>query len=466
MNNSSPSTGKFKLRTVFAHQISLLSGAGAQRACSALIVMLLCRALSAEAFGRYVFMMSLLDIAFVLIGFGSHTVIVRAVAQGKDARALCDASFKFRLVTTAAVAPLLLAAVFIMGRDSLFSLAAIMAVGLVAHVFAEIPLSVLQGRMFMGVKAAIDAATGLAGVVLTAAALASGFGLIGAAWAFSARRVLTLAAAQVWGRLKTGAGLSLRPAGRYPGLARESAPFGAAALAVVLYIRWSPILLFALISEKAAGLFGGALQVFEVITLVGTVMARAAFPSLAAAWGADRASGESLAGRIAGVSLAVAAPLAFIVSLIAPWAVPLVFKNHFADSAPVLRVLLAAAPMIFVYEILIHGLYAAHRQKTVLAVVGCGVFSSLALNAALLPRFGLAGAAFAVLLNETSLFSAYAAIIGFKIAPRVALGAMLASAGLLLAALSPHAPWQTAAGGAACCAASALGLIRAGRKSA
>jgi O-antigen/teichoic acid export membrane protein len=389
-------------RTLLNRQALLVAGMVAQKASAAAIVVILCRYLLPDQFGAYVVAMSLIELAFLGIGFGTQTIMIRAVAQGRDLAATYRAGMAVRFVSALVAVPALLLTARAMPGAEVGLLAFLMLPGMLAYVFAETPLALLLGRNRMAWKAGLDFLASLAGLGLMWGFLAAGYGLPGAATAFSLRRILNLLLAE-WACARLD-GVSLMRLWGVPGrlapaaaearrLWREAAPLGLAGLAVALHTRWAPLLLAAWISREAAGWFAGAWQFFEVVTLVGTVMAGAAFPALAAAHAQGRAAGERLtvaAGRLnvlAGILLAAA------MSLAAGWILPLVLGRAYAPAVAALRLLLAAVPLIFLYEVLLHSLYANNRQVRVVVLRLVGLGTSLLFNSLLLPRWGLLGGA-------------------------------------------------------------------------
>lgn len=445
------------LRHIFRQECALLAGALVKRGCSVLLIILLCQYLSGGQVGRYLFVLSLIEIAAIAIGFGSQTIMVRVVAQGAAPRAAYSAGLGLRFFSGAATFPLLILAAGALHGSSLLLPCAVMGAGALIAAFTELPAAMLLGRKHMAAKSAVDAANGLLGVGFLWIALASGWGLTGAAWAFTLRNAAVYAIMEAAGRRLTGCGPDPRAPGAARALFLEAAPIGAGLLAIALYTRWSALLLPGWISDQAAGWFGGAWRVFELMTFIGTVLARAAFPSIAEAGGA--AAGAPLVRRVLGLSLLASIPVTLGGSLLAEWLLPLVLGQEFRPSVPLLRILCAAAPLIFVYEIMVHALYAAGRQKRVLVVMLAGVASSLGLNIFCLGAFGLEGAAWAALANELLLFAAYGVLCPARGRAAPLLGALLAGGTALLLAIAPPGAAGLTIASAGIGAALAAGIV-------
>lgn len=395
------------LGLVIHHAATLLAGLVGQRFGTLIIAVLLGRYLLPDGFGKYLFIFSLLEIAVLGIGLSSQTIVVRDVARAAGARETYADALWLRLLLAAPVYALLLLGMALFGPAALLLPAAAMGVGMVAGAVAEVPAAVLLGRREMTAKAILDGAVSAIGVALFWAALALGQGLTGAAWAYAGRGLVNLSGAWLVCRLRTGPWPCHLQWRRVRDLALQSLPLFGDSLAVTIYTRVAPIFLVILISDTAAGLFGGAFRIFEVVTLVGTVAARAAFPSISGAMTAGAAASRDLVRRLTTLVFLCALAPALAVSALAGTILEALLGQSFGAAAPVLRILLAAAPLIYVYDMTIHYLYALHRQRDVLFVNLGGIGVSLTLNLLIIPPLGLGGAAAAVLLTEISLFTAY-----------------------------------------------------------
>lgn len=443
--------------TVCRQALALLAGLAGQRAGSLVVAVLLCRLLSPDAFGRYIFVLSLIEIAVLCVGLGSQTIVVRNVSQGTDVEETYGAAVGLRLALAAGVYPLLLAAAWRLQREQILQLSVFMGIGMAANALAEVPLGILLGQRRMGAKAGLDAATSAAGVGMVWFALAAGWGLAGAAAAYALRGVIAAAAAfAVCGRLsrlrpRRATGAAVRA------LARQSLPLFADALAVALYTRVTPILLLLWVSDAAAGLYGGAFRIFEMVTLAGTVFARAAFPAVSGLCGVKRLPPARLVRRLMWTAVLGAVASMAVVAPAAGWWLRLLLGRAFLPAAPILGILLAAVPLIYVYEMAVHVLYATHRQRAVMCIGLTGIVVSLTLNTVLVPAGGLIGAAAALFVNEGLLFGLYLRASRVPGLQRVRRTAVLLSMGALALArgCGPVPGWAVAG------AVALLALVRA-----
>lgn len=100
------------------------------------------------------------------------------------------------------------------------------------------------------------------------------------------------------------------------------------------------------------------------------------------------------------VAWLVTLPVAVGGALVAPWLVTLLFGSAYADGAPALQVLVLSVPIAALREMAVAALIARHRESSLLTVNSAAAVVNVGLNVALIPRFGVVGAAWATVLSE------------------------------------------------------------------
>ncbi|HXE57639.1 MAG TPA: flippase [Gemmatimonadales bacterium] len=165
---------------------------------------------------------------------------------------------------------------------------------------------------------------------------------------------------------------------------------------------------------------------------------------------------------------AVSLPVAVGGQLLAGPLLELVFGTRYAPAGPALALLGWSVPLSLVRDVPIIALMAIGREDKVLRVTALAAGLNLCLNLALIPRYGMAGAALATVATE-----AVRLVIAFRVARRLGfpvggiprlwrpLAAAAAMAGLLLALAPRSLPLAVALGAAAYLAALlAVGGVR------
>jgi O-antigen/teichoic acid export membrane protein len=190
------------------------------------------------------------------------------------------------------------------------------------------------------------------------------------------------------------------------------------------------LLLGFLIGVGAAGLYNVAYRVIFVLMLILQLGARAAvFPQASRLYVDSREDFQSLYHKFLNVAVLIGLPMAAGLWLIAPEFITLVFSEDYTESVSILRIL---APMLFLsFVSYMMGIFLMssdrqmERTKT-LAVVAC---ANVLGNLALIPFFGIKGAAVAVLISQVLQVALFTlelkGVVGWpKIGSRLAIGAV------------------------------------------
>jgi O-antigen/teichoic acid export membrane protein len=137
------------------------------------------------------------------------------------------------------------------------------------------------------------------------------------------------------------------------------------------------------------------------------------------------------------VAWLVTMPIAIGGALLAPLLIELLFGRAYGDGATALQVLVLSVPVAALREMSVAALIARHREPALLRVNVAAAVVNVSLNLALIPMFGLAGAAWATVVSEVvrlgvALVAAREAIPGTLPTPAL-LKVLLAGAGMGLA---------------------------------
>jgi O-antigen/teichoic acid export membrane protein len=100
------------------------------------------------------------------------------------------------------------------------------------------------------------------------------------------------------------------------------------------------------------------------------------------------------------VAWLVTVPVAVGGALVAPLLVTLLFGRAYGDSAVALQVLVLSVPVAALREVAVAALIARHQEPALLRVNAVAAVVNVGLNLALIPAFGLAGAAWATVASE------------------------------------------------------------------
>jgi len=297
-----------------------------------------------------------------------------------------------------------LTSAWLLGFDSrVLVLVAIMALGMVGFSGMRLAFGVFRAIGSFAWEAGLSTLQKGAVVLLAAAALRLGTGVVGVAAAFTLSYAI-------------GAGLALRRAWRAVSPARDlpsdvdrppagfffwtCIPLFASELLSNLYVKLDQIMLLRLRGPEETGLYAAAYRIVEALLLVVAGAMTVLFPRLAgSARGAPGPFAADFARAwrtlwIGGLALAVNGWL-WAVSLL-----PIVFGGAYASAEAPLRILLASIPLAYVNALLTQSLVAKGRERRYAAGAALCAGVNLGLNLLLIPPWGATGAAWATIATE------------------------------------------------------------------
>ena len=159
------------------------------------------------------------------------------------------------------------------------------------------------------------------------------------------------------------------------------------------------IILRYLIGEAAAGKYAAAYVLISFCANLTIAYAHTVLPALAGDGPPTAETSATFASALVTACL-VTMPVAIGGALIAPLIVDLVFGAPYAEAATALRLLLLAVPIGALREVAVAALIARHQEQPLLRVNIVAVVVNVSLILALVPAYGLAGAAAATVLSE------------------------------------------------------------------
>lgn len=398
------------LARIGKNALALVVAQAGARVLNLLLLAQVTRALGTAALGRYLLAMTVQAIVLAVTDLGLNTYTVREWAKQapsttderwgmvlmlKLAAALCGV-----VILNLVVAPLLFA-----GERQV--LLAIVSLSLLPDALSGIVASLIKARQRMelssGIQLGLRFLYALSGVVLVwlgygeraLLALYSAVSLLGAAVSAGVLRAWRV-------------GVRLPAPGRtWREVLRESTPFAITSMVTMLYTRLDLLMVSLWQGDVAAGRYGAAYRLWEVLGLVPSSFLDALFPELASL------GGEPGLARLWALYRRGRRILwlpVFLIAILGELAAPAVMRALYGNtpdtsaSTAIFRVLLLAYPFTYLYLLNGHVLYAAGRQRWVAATMAGVTAANAVLNALLIPRWSYWGAAGVALTSELLLF--------------------------------------------------------------
>ena len=377
---------------------------GTRVALGFLLSVLIARTVGPAEFGLYSYALTLVALFAFLGQAGLDALLVRElVRQPERTPATLGEGLVLRLAgaSLAAVASATIAILFSTRElDAstplvmVFSLAGVMQAGWVVESYLQ------ATKHFRQIAIAKMIAYTLAALArLLALQTADPLPLLAAATVFES----LLCALLLWRVSRRDLGMGLRSLQRPSAdglatMARMTLPMLLSALTIAIYTRIDVFMLGRLVGSEAAGLYTAGTLLSEGFYLLPTALMAAVAPRLAALFIRDAPGFSAGLHQVIRYLSAAGLAIAVVATLAAPFAVELLFGTGYAAAADVLRIHIWSTWAVFVSSAsdpwyINHDLRKLYLAKTATAAV-----LNVALNLALIPRYGPEGAAWATLI--------------------------------------------------------------------
>jgi O-antigen/teichoic acid export membrane protein len=375
------------------------------------------RGLGPEAFGDLTAATVFLLFPIALADIGLATGVLREISVAPDrTEFVMRASLPLRFLIGVAVLAIALGvsvllpftdraqtAIWLSAIGSLFTL-----LGLSLQ-----PLFQVRLQMHIPVGANLVGRVLTLGLILAAFAADRGFTSIvlayvaGSAVSFA----IVLAAAARW--------IALRPlfvTDYWRTLVRGSIAIGVATGLFLSYYRIDTVLVALIRDSRETGLYGAAFKFVEIAEVLVAAIGVSVFPSFARLIAARDPRISGALQRSLDVILAFSTPIIVGILLVADDLVTFTAGEEFAPAATALRLLMPYLALLFVSAILIRIAAALHADRFVLVVAVAVLVVNIALNLALLPRYGYKVAALTSVFSEACAVAALAYVAWRRLA--------------------------------------------------
>lgn len=377
----------------------VLSGDVISRVAVLVTTLVVVRALEPAPFGLYIVLYALAFVAVAIWDLGISVVVARDVGAGRlgVAAAVAQGS-RLRLLGLPAWFAALAAGLALASGFPSFSARVCIpfVVASAAAGLSTLPLAALRGaHRFLSASAAQQIGKLSTAALSTLAFLAGGSDrLLAVGAAFAVGELVTLAVSLAF------VATQREPARSGPASIsfRESLPFAANAAMAMAYNRFDVVLVGALTSATAAGLYGAASRTQDALYAVPAALGAVALPMIArAAADGGPAAAELLIRRFWRLGLLVSLPLAALVFVTAPRLLPWVLGGDYSDAVTPVRILVWFLPLAVIQAPILAGLAGIGQGKLTTLIFLTTLLSALALQLLLAPAFGATGAAIASL---------------------------------------------------------------------
>jgi len=406
-------------RTVAKNTVLLTVGLLTGRALSVVLIRKMTPLLGTAGMGIWGTATDLTAILLVVTNYGLGTLLTREVTRRRVLTSpLFWSAVRVRWLLGAACYAFLLVFVQASGYADLKT-AAVLVTGVA--VFIEATAMACDAVLQAHEKVQHQSLSQILSAVLYFAAgwwaLEAGHGLMGVVWANLGSRVV---------RLAVVAPLMIRGCGpwrRTPGDAPDDAPDGAAAVPGmrwmlrlglpmfmattfgIIYNKVDTVMLSNILGDTPAGVYVLGHRALDMMILVPSLFGFALFPAMARYGMENTADTVRFGERSLRYMLAAAVPLTLFLTFTAGpiirWFDP---GGDFADSVPVLMIVIWALPLQAANIVFNRLLITADRERAFVAIGLTAMLVNVVLNSLLIPRYSYFGASWATIASMTVSF--------------------------------------------------------------
>jgi O-antigen/teichoic acid export membrane protein len=441
------------------------------RALKLLVLPLIARVFGPAEFGKFAFAFAFASVFNIVFDAGLATTTTRELAAAKNNDALLPDILLMKLVLGALGITAIVLGTLLITRDPVIR-AMIVVLGLAFFVLELVNLSfsVFRAQQRMEYEFSVRIVQALFLVVAVAAVAWKAPSVLNVSYAYLVSAVLTLAlvAAATRGRvLRVRTWVRTDAWRRIAGIALPLALAGGATTA---YMNLDSILLGYLGRITDTGWYNLATRIVGILLVPTGLLALVIFPAFASTASEVDATFRRRWDRWTIGMIALGTYLACVVFATADPLVRLVFGPAFAPTGAALRILLIAVVMIFVYTPSFQAMIVFDRQQTLFWSLFVGAVVNVGLNVALIPPYGLYGAAWATVVTHAVLLCELLVLAHLCTPVRPVSGTVMAGlAGAAVAGALAYAAmsftrgniWLAVPLGSAVFAASLVGLDRA-----
>jgi O-antigen/teichoic acid export membrane protein len=194
-------------------------------------------------------------------------------------------------------------------------------------------------------------------------------------------------------------------------LFRLSAPFFGIAAFAAIYARGAVMVLSAIATPQAVGLYAAADRLMVAVALVPMMLGSAVYPALTRVAARSRVEVRALCGRSVSLMVLITLPLAVVFALFAHRLIAVLFGPLYLGAAPALQILTWTLPIVGVQSLLGSQLVAVNQQHALARARLSGLTLFVLLAPLLIWKFGFRGAAVAVLVSDTALLFTYLMVL-------------------------------------------------------
>lgn len=387
-------------KRIAANTIFLILGRVFGLLLQILIVAFLARYLGVSGYGKYAFVFAYLSFFHILCNLGINTILVREISRDKSlAPALIGHGILIRIflsVISFSLAFLIITllnypldttkAVYVLSLILLFS--AFQTPELIFQVYLKSQYSVLIN---LGNKLLISA--------LIVFAISQQQTLIFIIWMFVISNLVLVVAIITFSRKFVKPKFTFNPK-TLKWIARESWPVALSAIFITIYFKIDTIMLSLMKGDEAVGYYNAAYAIMSNLIFIPAAYAASIFPVISDYFKSSTDSLVKIFKRSFKYLSSLALPIVVGGVILSKRIIIFIYGEQFSPSIKAFQILIFAAGIIFISNLVSTNITAIHRQRINMWFGLVNVVLNISLNLLLIPRWSYIGASVATVATE------------------------------------------------------------------
>jgi O-antigen/teichoic acid export membrane protein len=423
--------GKYALQKILNNTVWLLADRVLRLSVGVVIEIAIARYLGPDQFGLISYAIALVALFSTLSTLGLDSIVIRDIVRQPEAKnALLGTAFTLKWIASGFTWLLVVGVVFLLrpGDSLTHWLVGITAAGILFQAFDTIDLwfqSQVQTKytVFAKTTAFITLSLVKVGLIHVHAPV------IAFAWTSFLEAVLGALGLIVTYGLSGAFITTWRSHGALAKrLLQDSYPMILSGLVIMVYMRIDQLMLAEKVGNQAVGIYSAAVKLAEAWYFIPTVIVSSTFPSIVQAKQLSEAMFEQRLQRLYQLMALLAYLVAIPTSIFSNWIVQILFGSAYAESGPILAVLIWAGIIVNLGVARSSFLTTMNWTKVHLLTVSIGCLINVLLNLILIPPYAGMGAAIATCIAY--FFATYGACFLYK--PLWKTGWMLTKAMVLI----------------------------------
>lgn len=361
------------------------------------------RYLGPEQFGQLSFATALISMGGAIAGLGLNPIVVRdLLARPNEANVTLGSSFALQLVGGAFAWGVGLLAVGFLRPGDRVSGIMIAVLGLTLLCKAtDVVRYWFESRVASHAVVLVENGIFLAVVAVKAVLILIGANLMGFVWVtFAESLLVAVGLLFIYGRYGGPLKAWRVNTVRVWALLKDSWPLFLSGIAIIVYMRIDQIMIGQMMGDGAVGVYSAAVKVSEVWYFIPTAIVASVNPYILAAKQQDGKLYEKRLQTLYKVMVALGLLVALPMTFLSPWVIDVLFGASYASAAPALSLHIWSAIFVFLGVASSSGYLAENLQMFALWRTLLGAIVNVVANLALIPIFGVVGAAAGTLLAQ------------------------------------------------------------------